>query len=307
MKAWKLRIKIGGKLSTPLHGDTIFGHVAWGIARREGEESISEFLALFSHEPALVVSSAFPAGQVPAPMLSPSSSMLRDSGQYELLKKVKKIKYIPVSTILSGKPVSRVSFPIQDLHYEEYRQSSLHNTVDRFGAGTLEETGLYERTEYWPVHIGSTDRREPASMDIYLLSTLSKERLATVFSWAFESGYGARASTGSGQVSIEGLEEFSPPRTGSRAVALGPFVLSPGNQLGNLRADIFLRRGKLGSEFAARINPFKKPILFYSEGSTFDAPVSTDYVGTLIENVHEDKRIRHQGMAPILRFNEVVE
>jgi hypothetical protein len=51
------------------------------------------------------------------------------------------------------------------------------------------------------------------------------------------------------------------------------------------------------------MNPFKKPLVFYDEGTTFDRP-QKDYVGGLVPNVHPDARIHSCGITLYATFQE---
>ena len=44
MQLYKATIQLESSLVTPLKGDTIWGHVVWGIANHEGDEAVSNFL-----------------------------------------------------------------------------------------------------------------------------------------------------------------------------------------------------------------------------------------------------------------------
>ncbi len=301
MKILRIRLVVHGYLVTPLVADTIFGHVVWGIARREGSEAASRFLSMYDEgDPPMVLSSAFPADHVPMPLLSPipaeMAGMTLES--YALLKGARKRRYVPVSLFLDGKTITpgaiastKATLPAGE------RTERLHNTVDRFGNGTLDEVGLFGKPEQW---------YSGASMDMYVQSTMDLSRVSQLFEWAFESGYGARASTGAGRISVATIEEVQFPDSGNRAMALAPFALPGSVDSLNLKASVFARRGKVGYEIAATGNPFKKPILFYSEGSTMSLPAGTGRIGMVLRGVHEDDRIRQYGVAPVLRFEETV-
>ena len=44
MQLYKASLKLKSSLVTPLKGDTIWGHIVWGIANHEGEYAVKEFL-----------------------------------------------------------------------------------------------------------------------------------------------------------------------------------------------------------------------------------------------------------------------
>lgn len=308
MNTYKLEISLHSYIVSPLIADTIFGHLAWGIARREGSKALEEFLNTYSGDrPAIILSSAFPKTYVPMPELSSLASRqeIKDIKTYSQLKKANKIAYIPVSLFLSGEAISlKKILNSQYLLGSELRLSRLHNTVDRIGGGTLDEIGLFERKELWPL---GNKTESVSEKDIYVMSEIEPENLKKLFNWAFESGYGAKASIGAGKIKVKKIEKIELPQNGSRAMALAPFIIKNHAEDLDLRAKLFLRQGKLAYEMAVSMNPFKKPILFYKEGSTLKAKANTDYLGSLLEGVHIDPRIRQYGFAPLLKFEEALE
>jgi CRISPR-associated protein Csm4 len=61
MTLYRITIELCSALVTPLKGDTIWGHIVWGIANHEGDEAVAEFLEQEKKaSPALAVSNAFP-------------------------------------------------------------------------------------------------------------------------------------------------------------------------------------------------------------------------------------------------------
>lgn len=299
MKMLRVRICVHGYLVTPLVADTIFGHVVWGIARREGAEAASRFLSMYDEsEPPIVLSSAFPADHVPMPLISPVpseiASMTMES--YAQLKNSRKRRYVPVSLFLDDKPITKDAIATAEAAiFAGELTERLHNTVDRFGNGTIDDVGLFGKPERW---------FSGAYMDIYVQATMDMARVSQLFGWAFESGYGARSSTGAGRISMVSIEEVQFSGSGNRAMALAPFALSGQADRINLRSNVFVRLGKVAYEMAVTGNPFKKPIIFYSEGSTMSLPESDKRIGMILKGVHEDDRIRQYGMAPVLRFRE---
>jgi len=289
MALYRIRIKLGSAIVTPLKGDTIWGHIVWGIANHEGNEAVDKFLEQEkSAQPALVVSSAFPAGMVCRPLPPPAE---RDDSlnidTYSDIKKKKKEKYESASEYFSGMAVADgvKENPLKSVPV-------MHNTIDR-STNTVLEKGLYSTEEIWP---GIAD------WDFYVLSTFEPGRIKQLVEWAFENGYGADASTGKGKISMIGDPvEVTPKRQGNTYMALGPFVDSQ-NGIDNLRAEIFVRSGKLGGAFAARLSPHKKPVVLYDEGAVFTCDKHIDYTGILLEKMHgsEELNICQSGFAPVI-------
>jgi len=309
MTLYRLKIQLSGKIATPLIADTIFGHFIWGMARRQGQRSVAEFLESLEEHP-FILSSAFPEGFLPRPILSGIPPTQKE--HYAQLKQLKKVKYVPYALFERQMPIS------EDMLIESHNQMSReqndvllnHNdrlrvSVDRFGSGTLDGVGLFSSTERWYTIQHANQVTLNPVFDVYILSHLDKEVVFEMSHWAFESGYGADASTGAGNIKVISLKKAKFPDKGSRAMALGPFVMPSVDIIQGLRANIFIRKGKLAFEFGNQMNPFKKPIVFFDQGSTFNFIDSMPpYVGQLVHNVHSDSRIVQQGWAPVIRYNE---
>ena len=70
----KYRIEVLSPLGTHLQGDTLFGHLCWGIRYLKGEKMLEEFLEQYEEKDVpLLVSDAFPKDHLPRPCLPPPS------------------------------------------------------------------------------------------------------------------------------------------------------------------------------------------------------------------------------------------
>ena len=310
MPFYRVRFKLNSAIVTPLKGDTIWGHIIWGIANHKGDEAVAKFLeqekSVWPALPALVVSSAFPAGMVCRPIPLPADRKGRLTKKtYAEIKKDKEIKYVSASKYFSNAETEN-----DDDEMKKKKQNPLesmlviHNTIDRITNTVLEEKSPYTIEEKWP---------KIPKWDFYVLSSFSSERflghfgfgIKQIVEWAFENGYGADASTGKGRINeIEEPVEVKPikKQENTHYMALGPFVES-GTALTDLRADIFVRSGKLGGAFTTRFSPYKKPVVLYDEGAVFkhdnDEPVQ--YVGKLLEGMHkENLSVCQSGFAPVI-------
>ena len=297
MTLYRIRFELCSALVTPLKGDTIWGHIVWGIANNEGDEAVTNFLEQEKSEPpALIVSSAFPAGMLcralPSPMEREGSL---DIEKYSEIKKNKKIKYSPASEyfIDTETTVNITENPLKSV-------SVMHNTIDR-AMNTVLEKGLFSTEEKWPGIIrGNTYTN--IEWDFYILSSFAPERVKQLVDWAFENGYGADTSTGKGKIKIKSDPiPVKPKKQGNKYMALGPFADTK-NELRNIRADIFVRSGKLGGFFASGLSPYKKPVALYDEGAVFDSDKPIEYAGILLEKMHgTDKyNICQSGFAPVI-------
>lgn len=302
MTIYKVIIELKSRLVTPLMGDTIFGHILWGIARHEGDEAVTKFINTLEQKP-FVVSNAFPHNYLPKPILIDNSYKEED---YSNIKKIKKIKYIPAEYFYKNEKITTTLFSkyINDESMYKYETlEHIKNTCDRINGGTIEETGLYGVEEIWI----TAGENKKVLFDIYIGTSLEQKDIEQYITWSFENGYGADASIGAGAITFITIEAVQFPENGTRAMALGPFVVPEPHlyEKLDLRANTIVKRGKVGDIYTHHINPFKKPILFYAEGSTFNADaINKPYIGSLLRNIHKDDRIVHQGWAPVIRFNE---
>jgi CRISPR-associated protein Csm4 len=298
---------------TPLHGDTLFGHICWGIKYSKGEEELNNFLSQYDEgNPPLVVSDGFPAGMLPFPALSPGDQRYDiDLREFRRRKLSQKTAYLDQSFFLAETPhvfsLEKLTHTLlEEVESQGNRQdigivhTRMHNAVNRI-SGTVEDQALYTSTERWFLD-GSND------FDVYLVSRgYSDHELKTLLENALEHGYGADSTTGKGVLSVEAIEEVSLPKNGNRCMALGKFVPSEQEDLTDLRADTWVKYGKLGGEYVLYKSPFKKPIVMYQTGATFahtEEKAAPEWVGTLLAGVHHDERIRHHAMAPVIPFYE---
>ena len=83
-------------------------------------------------------------------------------------------------------------------------------------------------------------------------------------------------------------------------MALAPFIVPDMNKIEKLRADIFVRSGKIGGAFVSSLAPWKKSVVLYDEGAVFESTERIEYIGTLLSNMHADKRIVQSAFAPVI-------
>jgi CRISPR-associated protein Csm4 len=304
MNKYRIKVKVKSALGTPLMGDTIFGHLCWGIKFHEGDSALTSFLEKYNESPQIIISDGFPEGFLPVPLLHPV--MPEESITLEMLnvvKKAKKVLYIKSNLFFQEKFAFSEKNIIQRINDEKeevvattaYR---MHNTINRLTGTTSEiDGGLHSTKEVF-----TNDKNSVC--DIYVLTMLEIDRLKELFVWTFENGYGADKSTGKGSVSLLSVESVHFPESGNRAMAIGSFIPDKKEELINLRADLFTKFGKLGGTFVTSENPFKKPLIMYKSGSTFSSSEHKEFVGTLVGNIHSNPMIKHHAFAPVIYFNE---
>lgn len=286
MTLYRISIRLKSPLVTALKGDTIWGHFVWGISNHEGDEDVEKFLSECKTEnPPLIVSSAFPKGSLCKPIPEVKEHGDLSIEKYSEIKSLKKIKYVNATAYFSDKIGSEPESKIFET------QSSMHNSINRF-LNTVEEGGLYSSDEMW-----SKDGKN--DFDIYILSSYSAERVTELAGWAFENGFGADSSVGKGCIEIIGkAEKIEPSKKGNKYLALAPFVSD--ENVKNLRADTFIRSGKIGGAFATSMSPYKKTVILFDEGAVFESDKSIQFAGKLLTNMHTDSRICQSGFAPVI-------
>ncbi len=302
MKWYKITLRLRSALVTPLMGDTLFGHICWGIRYHKGEKYLIDFLTGFASHPNIIISNGFPSGFLPRPLLLPAKFKPDLSiKEYETLKIYKKVRYLPVEWFFEPDFIfSEVSL-LQMLIKGDLKQLSplrverMHNSINRLSGTVLSDQSPFPVNEIW------YDKNQ--LMDVYALAEMDANELKILFEQGLENGYGADASTGKGWIEVKAVElESRFPGNGNRAMALGAFV-PDGQNPSELRSEVFTKFGKLGGIYAHENNPFKKPLIMYAEGATMK-PDNKNYCGTLVKGIHSLPHIVHHAFAPLIFFNE---
>ncbi|MCX7786408.1 MAG: hypothetical protein N2442_01770 [Spirochaetes bacterium] len=317
MNWYKAQLRLRSSLATPLVGDTLFGHVCWGIVRTKGEKDLLEFLESCEQDPTFFsISSAFPADTLPIPILPSSKETLTPSlSQYGKKKKNKKKRYIPSRVLLEQtEPINRERLnqllEISEETFVFQSATRLHNTINRITGTTEGPTGLFTGDELTLAHSTPPPAltiellKYPKLVDLYIVSRKSKEVVHSLLEDAFKYGYGADTSTGKGWIEVTDIMDIQVRSKGNRYLSLGPFIPTDEErrQINHFSYELFIRKGKIGSEFVHFMNPFKKPILLYREGSSFALTTHKPVIGTILKGIHTEEMIRHAAHTPILPF-----
>ena len=294
MKLYKVTLQLKSPFVTPLKGDTIWGHIVWGIANHEGDGAVKDFIdACKTKEPALAVSSAFPGGAIcrPIPSVKPREKSMTPE-KYAEIKNIKKLIYADASAFFenqkSGCDENNLKNPFEIT-------SVTHNSINRF-LNTVSDGSLYAVSEVWS---------KTSLFDIYIASSYDAKRIKQLCVWAFENGFGADSSVGKGVISV--LDEVAQVQTKYKTrtyMALAPFVFSKNSPISDLRADTFVRNGKIGGGFSSVLTPWKKTVVLFNEGAVFTSENPINIVGELLTDVHSDPRICQSGFAPVIPICE---
>lgn len=306
MKTYKLTLEPKSPFITPLQSDTIFGHLAWAIVYEQGEMRLKEILDEFrSGSPPFLLSSAFPEGTLPTPVLPPLTRgeigilVRRRLGNIELstlrqlsedIKKIQNIPYIDMLTfrdLAQGlSPLTLTERLLESLEQPKPRlveRVVMRTAVDRI-TGTAKEGRLFDHSEcFYATRV---------TIWLKLKNDLWKEDIHRWFKIVEASGFGKRKSTGMGQFQLTGgIEEAEselPQATEPNAfMTLSSYVPRADDPVEGYYRHI-VKRGKLGGPKALGGNVWKRPLLMFTLGSIFYDQKIADFYGGLVPDVYPD-------------------
>ena len=283
MSIYKIRLRSLSPFLTPLQADTVFGHLCWVVAHREGEEGINEFLKPFIEgNPPFVLSDGFPEGLLPKPVsldyMGSKSSDLKPEEQ----KKIKRLEFITLAEFNRIRK-GEVIIPSEE-GSKEQPYSTIHNTISRLTFTTLKEGGLY-----------TLEERFAESYGIYvkIINDDWKGRVIELFDELSKTGFGKKKSIGKGHFSIESVEpfnDFCDIEDADGFVTLSSFFPRREDPTDGFYRT-FVKYGKLGEEFTYCGNPFKRPVMLIKTGSVFKANGRPkEYYGCMIKGIAPAKQ-----------------
>jgi CRISPR-associated protein Csm4 len=257
MKTYKINLKLHGSIMTPFHADTLFGHLCWVVAYREGEKGLQAFLEPFQKkEPPFLISDGFPLGLLPKPLSA--EFCIDDPQERKELKKTDFISFGEFNSLIRGEKLKLKT-------YTSPIKSSLtpHNTISRLTNSTLAEGGVYSLKEFFTSEI---------SIYLKTISDEWKNRVLELFDELSKIGYGRKKSIGKGQFSVQAVEGFEFPQIekADGFITLSNFCPAGDDPTEGLYKT-FVKYGKLGEEFTFCGNPFKRPLVMIRAGSVFKA------------------------------------
>lgn len=277
MRVYKIIINPCSPFITPLQADTLFGHLCWVVAHRDGEKGIKEFLEPFMKgSPPFVLSDGFPAGLLPKPLsLDYEGQRTLSPEECKRLKKVDFVDPEKFKKIQAGK----IIIPAEKKEDVEVRRNMVHNTINRLTFTTMEEGGLY-----------TLEERFVEAYDVYVkvISEDWKEHVVGLLEELSHTGFGKKKSIGKGHFTIEGVEPadalFELEGAGGFVTLSSFFPRREDPVEGFYRT--FVKYGKLGEEFTYCGNPFKRPVMLIKTGSVFKTDGRpAEYYGCMIKGV----------------------
>src|SRR4030042_4997790 len=270
MKTYKINLKIHGSIMTPFHADTLFGHLCWVVAYREGEKGLQAFLEPFQkREPPFLISDGFPLGLLPKPLSA--EFYIKGPEEKKNLKRIDLVAPEDFQSFRDGKECRPDPLP------NPYSTCLLpHNRIDRLTQATSKEGGIFSLRQTFV-----------SGINIYLKAVEEqwKNRVLGLFDDLSRAGYGKKKSIGSGQFSITEIVEFDFRKIDKADgfVSLSHFCPAKDDPTEGWYKT-FVKYGKLGEEFTFCGNPFKQPLVTIKAGSVFrTGGTPKEYYGRMIQ------------------------
>ncbi|MCS7069709.1 MAG: RAMP superfamily CRISPR-associated protein [Meiothermus sp.] len=251
--AFHLRL---GSLAHPLSAPTLWGHLAWWVRYTQGEDGLGAWLQEFQNKPPFLISSAFPRGYLPRPLLPPVQ--VQDTLKR---KKLKGLRYLSLETfkrvIQEGEQALLNSPELEKSQTPRVRVASQTRVGIARATGTAQEGILFTDRIYW---LGQQ------VWTVYVQMRGEADYLETALREIGAFGYGGKASVGLGRFEVVAVEEMELPEAENPAhyVTLAP-TLPEGE--GFFALETYW--GRLGGHYAQAETPFKRPYLRAREGSVF--------------------------------------
>lgn len=289
MRVYKLTIEPLSSFRTALQSDTIFGHLMWALRYVESEDALIQFLDRYrAGEPPLLVSSGFPEGTLPVPVLHPSATASLPSFP-------RGMEYLPLRRwreLAGGLSIEALIQDSQVAHDDQQHpgrsritHSVTRTSVDR-ATGGAREAQLFVTEEIF--------HESGYRLDVWhkLADESLLPRLGRWWHWIEKNGFGRRKSAGHGAFHI--VEPLHPAASDlphvahpNGFVALSAWVPRQTDPT-DVTYQTRVKRGKL-AEALARPNPWKKPLLMLKPGSVAHLATGEsmrEWYGGLVENVH---------------------
>lgn len=325
---YQITFEAKGPVVTPLHSDTLFGHVCWALRYLNGREALRSFLKAFDApgDYPFLISNGFPTGYLPKPaypllqgkafenvLVNASQDAKPDITSCQ--KALRKKQYIPISLFeklqadLSSENVTRLLIDEwvneQSEPHGEHMLTT-HNSINRVSNIV---TDVFRQTEKFYRH---------SEFTVYVqTSCFSEHDLKQIFGYIQETGFGRDKSTGKGHFKITVNAKPLPGNAnGNGFMVLSNYTPNKNDPTAGFYK-LFTKYGRLGGDFAKTsiqeedypnrtkqgMMPFKKPILMMEPGAIFSGKPSYTH-GILLGgnkvdalNVHDYSEIRHNGCA----------
>lgn len=319
MATYRLIIKPISPFQTPLHSDTLFGHICWALRYLKGENELVNFLKAFDDNKApLIISSGFPKDYLPIPILRPLSIEEEETLQKQYkskldfvrdMKFLKKVSYVRMSAI----SILKDSLSYYNLYFKHLLGEILlenpelsktdevwHNAKNRLTDKVIEGKLFAKQDIFF---------KEDAELNVYIDdSYFGRKDLCEIFDFISRSGYGGDKSVGKGAFKYDLLDGLDLPEsdTPNAFVTLSHYHPKEGDFKEGYY-DVITKFGKLGGHWASGIDggPFKMPLVMMNPGSVFIPENHRNFYGSLVAKVHKHPDIVQYGIAMPLKVRVV--
>ncbi len=245
-----------GRLTAPPSAPTLWGHLAWWVRYTQGEQALQKWLKDFQQNPPFRLSSAFPTGYLPRPLLpqvAAEDTVLR--------KRLKRIRYLSLETfqrvIQEGEKVL-LQAPEREAPQPRMATAAQTRVGIARATGTAQEGVLFTERVYWP------DPEQ--TWTVYVEPPQPVDYLREALKQIGRLGYGGKASVGLGRFEVVGVEAVDLPEAENPTHYL---TLAPALPQGEGFWALEAYWGRLGGQYAQAETPFKRPYLRAVEGSVF--------------------------------------
>jgi CRISPR-associated protein Csm4 len=296
MRTYRLKLKPKSSFITPWQADTIFGSLCWIMAWRKGAESLTQFLSEYRKgNPCFILSDGMPGDLLPAPVYLP---LILKTDDYQKAKSLKKTAWLRPDEF---EMLRKGNFELEG--HESIKPfktfTTLHSSINRLTGTTGDEGSLFELEEY----VFDFKAAKADYISVYLkIREGFEDMVMSLFRDLALSGYGAKKSAGKGSFEIMGelveFKNFDAFKEANAFVTLSNFVPAPDDPADGYYRTM-VKYGKLGGEYTFTDNPFKRPIVMITTGSTFLVKETyKPYYGCMIINIAPSRpEIIHYGYA----------
>ncbi|MCS7239422.1 MAG: hypothetical protein NZ899_14315 [Thermoguttaceae bacterium] len=292
---FRIRLELLALLGTRMYSDTLFGHLCWQVALREGDQGVAEFLEPFRRgEPPFILSEAFPAGLLPRPLLPRPPAKLDRPEDYAAFKRWQKAPFLLWQDFLRlcQDPAATVN-PLPDpWRTAKIPHAAIDRRVDTTGgdefAGRFYVTEVSYLERSYPTDDCRADRRQ--YVDLYCRTIPDRlQQLVDLLEAIGKTGFGRDKSLGLGRFRIEQIQPWphfqALASSGANAcVTLSTLVPAAGDPTDG-QWQLRVKHGFLGEQASA--NPFKRPIVQLEPGAVFRlaTPAVPPFLGRIVPGV----------------------
>lgn len=315
MKEYLIHLIPRSSFQVPLHSDTLFGAICWGIRMLLGEGKLLQVLEAFQSSPPFLVSSAFPfrmEGEglyqyfLPMPVLqliskndlvALSEKSRRKKQPYhtdklfivdiaDRYKEFKKIQFIEASNFKKA-----LKQPNELELFNDFLDGFV--SIPRFGTYGIKQKNSLDRLSRSTSGAGSTfyeqetDFRESYGLYFFLKTNSFDDLLSPVLRYLEDSGIGPNARTGKNWFRVNPIEktlfEENDGESGCSFVTLSRYIKNEPIDIKRTFYRLASVRSKVESrlEFAGE-DIWKSRVIYFSAGSVITPEKKAGFYGRLM-------------------------